>query len=222
MMCAIIYKYMIDRPLLSQRLKESYDYLKSIGEVHTITEFAERIGKKQSGISNALACRGRVMTLGLLERVADAFPDVLNRDYLLKGEGELVKPDRQLRPHFDIGARAGFMDGISEGVVQADMREAVAGVSDYDFSIEVSGDSMMPRIEDGDTLLCRMVTDRMNLPLGKICVVDSKDGVVVKVVESAEKGLITLHSLNPSYRDYEIEYDTVNQIAEVVGMIRNL
>lgn len=213
---------MIDRPLLSKRLQAAYEYLRSIGVVHTVTEFAEALGKTQPDISKALACRGRVMTLGLLERVADAFPDVLNRDYLLKGEGELVKPDRQLKPHFDIEARAGFMDGISEGVVQADMREAVTCVSDYDFSIEVSGDSMMPRIEDGDTLLCRMVTDRMNLPLGKICVVDSKDGVAVKVVESAGKGLITLHSLNPSYRDYEIEYDTVNQIAEVVGMIRNL
>lgn len=219
LICAINANNMIDRPLLSKRLQSAYDYLRGNGVVHTITEFAEAIGKTQGDVSNALACRGRVMTIGLLTRVADAFPDVLNRDYLLTGEGEVAAPDKSLRPHFEAKVSAGFMDGTSEGEAGV-MRPPIPGMPDYDFTIEASGDSMMPRIESGDTLLCRRCDDRLNLPVGKICVIDSIDGAAVKVVAGVNEESVTLHSLNPKYDDYTVELTSINGIAEVVGLVR--
>ena len=211
---------MIDRPLLSKRLQTAYDYLRGNGAVHTITEFAEAIGKTQGDVSNALACRGRVMTIGLLTRVADAFPDVLNREYLLTGEGDVAAPDRTLRPHFEAKASAGFMSAISEGEAGV-MLPRIPGVKDYDFTINAEGESMLPRIESGDLLLCRRAGDRANIPLGRICVIDGKDGAAVKVIAEADNECITLHSLNPDYKDYRVEFVDILGIAEVVGLVRS-
>lgn len=177
------------------------------------------VGKSQGDMSSALTCRGRVMTMGLLKRVADTFPDILNRDYLLEGIGDIAAPDRSMKPHFGAKAYAGFMIGISEGE-QGQMHPQIPGMREYDFTIEVEGDSMLPRIEQGDLLLCRRLNDRANLPIGKICVIDGKDGPVVKVIAADNGESITLHSLNPEYEDYPVEHSVINGIAEVVGLLR--
>lgn len=204
---------------LHQRLLKAFDYLRDNGILHTQTQFAEVIGKTQQSLNAAFKDAPKRCTLGLMKAIADAFPDVLNRDYLLTGEGEVAAPDKSLRPHFEAKVSAGFMDGMSEGEAGV-MRPPIPGMPDYDFTIEASGDSMMPRIESGDTLLCRRCDDRLNPPVGKICVIDSIDGAVVKVVAGDDEESVTLHSLNPKYDDYTVELTLINGIAEVVGLVR--
>lgn len=204
---------------LHHRLLKAFEYLKDMGVLHTQTQFADAIGKTKSQMSDAFKDRPKYCTLGLMKAIADAFPDVLNRDYLLTGEGEVAAPDKSLRPHFEAKVSAGFMDGTSEGEAGV-MRPPIPGMPDYDFTIEASGDSMMPRIESGDTLLCRRCDDRLNPPVGKICVIDSIDGAAVKVVAGVNEESVTLHSLNPKYDDYTVELTSINGIAEVVGLVR--
>lgn len=220
LICAINANNMIDRPLLSKRLQSAYDYLRGNGVVHTITEFAEAIGKTQGDVSNALSCRGRVMTIGLLTRVADAFPDVLNRDYLLTGEGEVAAPDKTLKPHVEAKAAAGFMSGFADGDKGDNLKPLQSFFHGYDFTITVEGDSMEPELHSGDALLCRIITDRANLPIGKICVIDSADGAAVKQIKKTAEGKIICHSLNDKYTDFGIDYSDINNIAEVVGVMR--
>ena len=80
---------------------------------------------------------------------------------------------------------------------------------------------MLPRIESGDLLLCRRAGDRANIPLGRICVIDGKDGAAVKVIAEADDECVTLHSLNPDYKDYRVEFADILGIAEVVGLVRS-
>ena len=160
------------------------------------------------------------MTVGLLERVADTFPEYLNRQYLVTGEGELANTSHSQRPHVSAKASAGFMDNLSEADYGDDTRPLIPGMPHYTFTINAKGDSMLPRIEDGDMLLCRKLTDRLNPPIGKICVLDTKDGWVVKVIKGVTEDTMTLHSLNPDYRDYDIDLNTILGIAQVVGLVR--
>lgn len=204
---------------LHQRLLKSFEYLKDMGAVHTVTQFADVIKKPRPNIANAMRGDPKRCTTGLMKTIADAFPDVLNRDYLLAGEGDVAAPDKSLKPHFEAKASAGFMDGMSEGEVGV-MRPPIPGMPDYDFTIEVNGDSMLPRIESGDVLLCRTSDDRLNLPIGKICVIDSIDGAAVKVIVASDDECITLHSLNPDYDDYKVGHTSIGGIAKVVGLIR--
>lgn len=212
---------MIDRPLLAKRLREAYEYLESQNVVGTISEFAKAIGKSQGDVSSAMAAYGRVMTENFLMRVADAFPEYINREYLKTGEGGIANVWRTMRPFYDAKASAGFMDSVSESKSPSEYRPIVPGVRDYDFSIEVSGDSMMPRIEEGDILLCHILNDRLNPPIGKICVLDTVDGVFVKQITEANDESVTLHSLNPAYSDKVMPSGAILNIAEVVGLVRS-
>lgn len=215
---------MIDRPLLSKRLNAAYEYLRSQGAVHTITEFATALGKSQGDISSALAAKGRVMTTGLLQRVYDTFPEYFNKEWLLTGEGEMAKPSREMRPHFEQRVAAGFLDGISKGEYGDDLRPIIPFLRDYDFTIEVRGKSMLPYYREGDILACRISKDRNNPPIGKVCVIDAKGGAVVKEISrvNEQEGTVTCHSYNdaPLYKDYDLEFEDINQIAVVVGSIR--
>lgn len=212
---------MIDRALLSKRLNNAYDYLYRTGSVHNVAEFAKLLGKDRANVTNALACKGRVMTQKLLERVADTFPDVLNRDYLLKGEGDVAAPDRTMRPHYEATAAAGFMSGLADPE-SGTLRPRIPDMPSYDFTIDARGESMEPKIKSGDTLLCRLAEDRANPPIGKVCVIDSKDGAAVKVLAAASESgrTLTLHSLNPAYRDYRVDAAEVSHIAVVVALLR--
>ncbi len=202
------------------RLLTAFDYLRSRGIVHTMRELASVINRNENHVSAALKGDPKRCTLGLLTAIADAYPDILNRDYLLTGEGEVAAPDRSWRPHFAARASAGFMDGTAEGEIGT-LTAPVPGV-DYDFSIEASGASMEPYIESGDTLLCRRCTDRANAPVGKICVVDSKEGATVKVIAAVSGESLTLHSLNPRYPDYNLPLDDLLGLADVVALLRRL
>lgn len=208
---------------LHQRLLESYKYLYDNGFVHSQTEFANLIGKQTTHVNAAFKNTPKRCTLGLMKSIAAAFPDILNRDYLLTGEGEVAAPDKTMRPHYDAKACAGFMCGVCEGETGT-MRPIIPGMKEYDFTIGVDGESMMPRIEPGDLLLCRTLNDRANPPIGEICVIDGKDGAAVKVIAEANDYGLVLHSLNPDpeYRDYPVEYSAINGVAEVVGLVRSL
>jgi SOS-response transcriptional repressor LexA len=205
---------------LHQRLLKSFDYLKDNGVVHTQTQFAEMVGKSQTQINGAFKDAPKRCTLGLMKAIADAFPDVLNREYLLNGEGDVAAPDMTMKPHFEAKASAGFMSATSEGEAGR-MTPRIPGMREYDFTIEAQGNSMLPRIESGDLLVCRISDNRANPPIGKICVIDGKDGAVVKVLADADNEFITLHSLNPVYTDYRIDLAEVLGIAEVVGLVRS-
>lgn len=205
---------------LHHRLFKSFEYLKDNGIIHTQTQFAEAIGKPRPNVTKAFLGEEKRCTLGLMKAIYAAFPDVFNEEYLLTGVGELAKPSKDMRPHFKAKAAAGFMDGFAEGEYAPEMRPFVANAPDYDFSIDVHGDSMESEIHDSDTLLCRRVDDRLNIPYGKICVIDSKEGAAVKVLKECKHGVIC-HSLNDKYNDYELLSDDILGLAKVVGLIRN-
>ncbi len=210
---------MQDMDTLHQRLLKSFEYLKNKGLVHTQTQFAEILGKPQQNINGAFKDAPKRCTLGLMTRIADAFPDVLNRDYLLTGTGSPAAPDRSLRPHFSAKASAGFMVEVSQGEAGT-MLPPIPGMPDYDFTIEAQGDSMLPRIESGDILVCRRSLDRADPPLGRICVIDSRDGAAVKEIADASDEAVTLRSLNPDYPDYSVDVSDILAIAEVVAIVR--
>lgn len=205
---------------LHQRLLKSFEYLKNKGLVHTQTQFAEILGKTKSQISDAFKNRPKYCTLGLMTRIADAFPDVLNREYLLNGTGSPAAPDRSLRPHVHADAAAGFLDGVSNGDPGLDMRPPIPPALDYDFTIAARGDSMEPEIHDGDTLYCSFASDRANLPLGDICVLDTAEGALVKVLLASSPASVTLRSLNPRYSDLVLPASSILHVARVDALLR--
>lgn len=210
----------MDKDLAFARFTQALDYLEYKRIIVSQVELAGILGVSESALSSAKNNKDRRFSKPFLKKFAIAFSDYINEDWLLKGEGEMIKPERNLRPHFQAKAAAGFMDGIAEGEYGDDMRPKIPFLRDYDFTIGIEGESMLPDYRDGDILACRIYIDYLNPPIGKVCVIDSKDGPVVKEIVGVNEYTIVCHSINPNYKDYEVDFSNINRIAVVVGAVR--
>ncbi|MBR2500443.1 MAG: LexA family transcriptional regulator [Clostridia bacterium] len=85
---------------------------------------------------------------------------------------------------------------------------------DY-FYLQVSGDSMSPKLDDGDLILVRKQSSIDSGAVG-VFLIDGCDGVVKKV--KYDKNYIELHSFNPYYPVRRFEGSEVQRIS-VVGKV---
>ena len=214
----------MDKTTTFARFRQAFEYLKDKGHLRKQNDLVDLLGIGKSHISEFVNGKENYFTEKNLTKFADAFSEYVNKKWLLTGEGVMIVPSTNLRPHVNAKAAAGFMTAISEGEYGKDLKPVIPFMKDYDFTIEVEGRSMFPYYRPGDILACRIADDSFNPPINKICVIDGHDGAVVKeIVGINEDGTaIICHSFNPDprYRDYEIEFSGINQIAVVVGMIR--
>lgn len=92
-----------------------------------------------------------------------------------------------------------------------------ADVSDT-LCIKVTGDSMYPKIEDGDIIVVRK---QSSVDSGQIAVVliDNEDGVVKKVVY--DKDTVELVSINPMYPPRHFEGDDILRLS-IVGLVKQI
>lgn len=98
---------------------------------------------------------------------------------------------------------------------------------------EIKGDSMDDgsrySYEEGDIVLCREInpiywTSRLHFKeWNAFVIVHRTDGVIIKriVDHDVEKGIITIHSLNPLYPDRKIDLREVSKLFNVVKSQRN-
>lgn len=205
---------------ISHRLKKAVDYLKLKEVIATLKDVAVHLDRNPANVIKAINGDKRYLTKPFIADFATVYSDYINEDWLLMGKGEMEADAIPMRPHLETTAAAGSMVGISEGEYGDNLKEIIPGIPDYDFTITADGSSMEPRIESGDILACRIVRDPLNPPLGKVCVIDSKEGWVVKVVKEVKEDYMVLHSINPKYKDYSVDFSAILNIAIVVGMIR--
>lgn len=74
-----------------QRFKSAFDYLRSIGAIHTQKDLADKIGASQSNVCSALKGVEKVLTDRFLIRFNAAFSEKFNTDWLLTGEGKMLR-----------------------------------------------------------------------------------------------------------------------------------
>jgi GTP-dependent phosphoenolpyruvate carboxykinase len=79
----------------SNKLNEVYDYLRSLGKIHTKKEFAEQIEFDRTNLSSAFNGTERYLTDGLFKKICEKYPDIFNVDYFLKDKGEMLKENYQ-------------------------------------------------------------------------------------------------------------------------------
>ena len=206
---------------IHERLIAAFDYLRSLGVVHTQAEFAAAINKSPQQVSDAFKDRPKRCTLGLMKAIATAYGHYINKEWLLSGNGRMAMPGADERPHIDsVEAAAGYLGGFSEQVINPPFRRAVDLLPAYDFTMRAVGDSMLPEIHSGDVLFCRHATLPLSdADLGHIFVIDTREGVAVKRLTAiSPSGLLTLHSLNPAFTDYTASVSSVLALARVVAL----
>lgn len=133
-------------------------------------------------------------------------------------------PKRTL-PLIPIDAVAGFNGWDESGIAELDC--ARYDVPDFaavhaDFLIRVSGSSMYPKYSSGDILACRKVVEVTFIQWGKIYVIDSQQGAMVKRLFEIEGDAdhILCKSDNPNYPPFKLPKDEIRSLSIVVGAIR--
>lgn len=164
-----------------------------------------------------------------LKSISLQFPD-LNQSWLLTGEGEMLNKEQQ-EEHKDVlsdyetyllpmTTHAGSLTGVADdGALLQNCEKVISPIKGIDFAITVYGDSMSPEYPSGSRLLIKRIDPTIFIDWGKVFVLDTSNGVIVKEVHTCEKeGYVTCHSINPDpkYADFDVP------LKEVYGMYRVL
>lgn len=239
----------MDKNAAFARLTKAVEYLRDNGMARKHEEIAVLSGLSRSNVTSALNGDYKRITEGNLRKFAAAYSDYINEDWLLTGEGrmekkltfevpsdltdgylslvnKIINDKGSLRPHIPADkavVAAGFV-GSAIGSVQEDeceVRPVMAPFPWYDFTIEVSGDSMEPTLQDGDIIACEWLPRYAEYKKDKIYVLDTNEGAVVKRITN-DGNVIHCHSDNPKYKDFIVDVDSILRIARVVGFVREL
>lgn len=189
-------------------------------------EFARRMGVSLAYVS---AMRKSLPEDKVL-KVMELFPD-LNRDWSLYGEGRMLQTreecgcaDGYLIPLLPVEAFAGNLQNYSRGVSLRECDTIASPVKGADFGISISGDSMEPEIHNGTYAAISRINDRAFIPWGNPMVIDTENGVLIKVVLPSDKGedYIQAHSYNPRYPDIHIPKQSIFGLYRIVAYMKKV
>lgn len=169
-------------------------------------------------------------------RLTRIFPH-LNRDWLLYGEGEMISSGKDdnsqesknrpsdlsayLVPLLPVEAFAGSLQMWSEGVRLEDCDRIVAPLKGADFAIRVAGDSMEPNIPNGSMIFIKKLNDSRIVPWGTPMVIDTENGVLVKVAQPSADGeeFLEAHSYNERYAPIRLPKASIYGLYRVLATV---
>ena len=199
--------------------------------------FATTLGISPTVIENVVGKRRGKPSYDVIEKVcANAN---ISPDWLLTGQGPMLKDKEQAEiahaipteetkgiPLIPVGAMAGYANGD----VQAMDYEITHhyNIPDFEnrgvkFMIRASGSSMYPKYSNGDILACRPITDLSFFQWGKVYVLDTDQGPLVKRLFPCPDNdeYLECHSDNKAnYPPFPIRKSSIRKVAIVVGVIR--
>lgn len=194
------------------------------------SEFSRRMGLSVA----YLGAMRKSMPEEKLRKMLELFPN-LNPTWLLYGEGPMLREVEEKAPQavgsepvgdyevplLPVEAFAGNLQMWSQGISLNECERFISPVKGADLAIRVSGDSMEPQIYGGTIILIKKINERAFIPWGNPLVIDTENGVLVKVVYPSEDNqTIEARSYNPLYPPIHIPAESIYGLYRVVASVR--
>lgn len=200
----------------------------------TVKAFEESCGMSNGYVSSMRKGLGTEK----LNNVLTKYPD-LNREWLLYGEGPMLKIDATasategetkegvvMVPLLNLDARG----GLSANEV-TDTAEFVSGQIPFgadlarkgDFAMMITGDSMYPRYPSGSYILLReipMWREYLELSVPYLLELQDERRVAKIVCKGSDREHYVLKSVNPDFEDTEISVSFIRRVFQVVAMLK--
>ncbi len=187
---------------------------------------------KKSGITRGILAQNNGISEENLARFLAYAPEV-NEQWLLTGNGEMIKGDKREVAHqaenpkegiplIPFSAMAGALTGEQSVLEYECERYVVPAFHNADFLMPVKGNSMTPTYISGDIVACQRVpmTD-IFFQWNKTYVLDTNQGAIIKrVLPGKDDDHICIVSDNTKYPPFELEKSYLHAIALVRGIIR--
>ena len=107
-------------------------------------------------------------------------------------------------------ARGGMIGDFVDGVMDYDCEMVISPIKGVDFAMTVTGDSMVPEYNPGDRILIKRIDPNLFIEWGRVYVLDTPNGAVIKKLERAEDpNFVTCISINPEVSPFQINVNAV-------------
>lgn len=163
-----------------------------------------------------------------IEKILNFYTD-LNRTWLLTGEGSMFTTEPSLAgfneleytrvPLLPISAQGGSLNDFVVSVSLQDCEKIISPINGADIAITISGDSMADEYPNGSIVLAKRINERAFIDWGKVYVLDTCNGVVVKTLTPSEKeDCIRCVSINPDpiYAPFEVALNDIYGVYRVM------
>lgn len=194
-------------------LKEKLQQYIDSKDINT-SEFERSIGVSKSYWRNT-----KNISADVLLEIVKKYPE-LNIEWLITGKGSMLKSaasspeisniQEEGTPLLPVEAWGGSLSGSSIAVLAEQCKKYNVPISNIDYLIPIAGDSMMPSYCPGDVVAIKRVREKAFIEWGKVYVLDTCNGVVIKEVQPSEnEGCITCvsHNLPERYKPFEVSLD---------------
>lgn len=122
-------------------------------------------------------------------------------------------------PLLPMMSQGGVLNEFTGSATLADCEMVVSPIKGVDFAIQVSGDSMHPEYPSGSRVLIKRITDPSFIEWGRAYVLDTQNGVIIKIVVPSEKeDCIRCVSVNkdPIYAPFDVPKSSIYGIYRVL------
>lgn len=217
----------------------------------SVGDFARRIGvKTQQAVYDLLSGKTRSVSPAMCSKIASGFPE-LNKGWLLSGEGEMLADSSKVAAHQDVPERESGRFGMPVRSDRSDVGlplvpfDALAGLPGGDipgirledceryvvpelsragaqFLVRVAGASMQPRYLSGDLLAVRRLSSATFLQWGKVYVLDTEQGILVKKLMPCpdDEACVTCVSENEAeFPPFRIPKAEIRSLSIVLGHV---
>ncbi|MBO5804221.1 MAG: helix-turn-helix transcriptional regulator [Bacteroidales bacterium] len=190
------------------------------------------------GMSNGWANKvGDSIRENTLQKIKEVYPE-LNIAWLKSGVGEmLITGDSEgtletpgdsetseeitakLIPLLPIAAQGGSLNDFVVSVKESDCEKVVSPIRGADFAMPISGDSMAPEYPNGSQIFIKRINEKAFIEWGKVYVLDTCNGVVVKVLVPSQKdGYVRCVSINtdPIFAPFEVAWEDIHGVYRVL------
>lgn len=200
---------------------EMNDRIKYLRERSGLTqeELGEKLGVKKAAINKYETGKVENIKRATIEKLADIFE--VSPSYIMGWETEVIpyKPTNQIPILGSV--RAGVGGYVCEELIGYEEAHMPNCSSDTHFYLKVKGDSMEPKISEGNLALIKKQDDVESGELG-IVLINGDEGVIKKIIKKDDS--IELHSFNPYYPPRVFkgkELENVKIIGKVVMTLAN-
>lgn len=208
---------------------------------------AVRNFEQNCGLSNGYVSSMRKgLGVGKLENVLNAYPE-LSREWLLYGEGEMLKKDygkqkervmllsepsmeyghrhRTARPYYAVDFFGGFDLTYNEQKTMPDGVVDIPAYSNADFWVNVTGKSMEPLISSGDLIALKRIDDwRNGIFFGEVYAIVTTDDqrTIKRIRKSEDRDAIRLVPENKDYDAQDMPLSHIRFVFKVVGAVKSI
>jgi len=193
-------------------------------------KFAEAVNESPNVVSNWFS-RGDNIGREVINKILAAFPKV-DRGWLVGGNGTMFGEPKEVTaskegvPYYDLDFIGEFDAIFKNPNIHPEYLIDFKPFNNASCWCNVTGHSMEPEINHGDTIALKLVTDLSFIPLGEIYAIVTKSDIrtIKRIGPSEREGYVKLIPTNKSegYGSQNLEISKIEKLFLVLGCVKRM